>query len=271
MMQEKTGDSLKSKDERRLYSDMAWIWPIVSPPEDYVEECGVYARLLHQHAHIPVRSLLHLGCGGGHHDHSLKSFFSLTGVDISPAMLALAQRINPEVSYEQGDMRSVQLDRLFDAVVLLDSVGYMKSEDELAAAFRTAHHHLRSGGVLLTVAEDRSDRFVQNGLGFSLHKQGEVEIVFIENTYDPDPADTVMEKTFLYIIRTKGALEVVTDRHECGLFPLRTWRRLLSESGFKVIEEEFRLSTPPDDHVYPLFIGLKRQMSFRQNIGLKKM
>ena len=55
-----------------LYSDLAWVYRMISPPEDYVHECERYLAWLHKHARIPVKSLLHLGCGAGHHDFTLK-------------------------------------------------------------------------------------------------------------------------------------------------------------------------------------------------------
>ena len=60
--------------------------------------------------------------------------------------------------------------------------------------------------------------------------------VLIENQHDPDPADTTYESTFIYLIRRRGRLWVETDRHRLGLFPLRVWRRLLRETGFRVAQ-----------------------------------
>ena len=77
--------------ERRMYGDLAWTWPIISPPEDYVEEGELLSELLRRRAKTTVTSLLHLGCGGGHLDATLKRHFDVTGVDISPSAVALAQ------------------------------------------------------------------------------------------------------------------------------------------------------------------------------------
>ena len=30
--------NLNAKDERRLYGYLAWMWPIISPVEDYIKE-----------------------------------------------------------------------------------------------------------------------------------------------------------------------------------------------------------------------------------------
>jgi SAM-dependent methyltransferase len=94
---------LSGKDERRLYSDLAWTWPIISPVEDYIEETELFGKLIKEHSTIEVKTLLHLGCGGGHNDYTFKKHFKVTSVDISEDMLALAKKLNPEVNYQYGD------------------------------------------------------------------------------------------------------------------------------------------------------------------------
>ena len=222
----------KPTDIRRLYGDLAWTWPIISPPADYIEEGERYRNLISQHSRIPVSTLLNLGCGGGHVDWVLKKSFSITGVDISPHMLKLAKKLNPKVIYKKGDMRSVRLKTLFDAVLIHDSVNYMLTENDLSSVFRTAYEHLKPGGMLLTFAEE-CNKIKQHSLSSSTHKKGDVEITFIEHYYDPDPTDTTFECTFIYLIRKKKKLTVKTDRHLCGLFKATTWLRSLKQCGFE--------------------------------------
>ena len=184
-----------------------------------------------------MRSLLHLGCGGGHHDYHLRRHFAVTGVDRSPAMLALARRLNPGVIYRTGDLREVRLGEAFDAVVLFDAVAYMCSPDDLRAAFETAFAHLRPGGVFLTVVEVTPQKFRQNRTWTSVHTAGDTEIVMVENVYDPDRSDTTYEVIFLYLIRRKGRLVTETECHTCGIFPLRTWLDLLTAVGFAAVQQ----------------------------------
>lgn len=235
----------------RMYSDLAWAWPIISPKEDYVEEAETFFRLLTENAAIPVKEVLHLGCGGGHIDFTLKNHVRLTGVDLSPEMLAIAQKLNPEVEYIEGDMRFVQLGRQFDGVFVGDSIDYMLTEDDLRQVFKTAFEHLRPGGVFCTYAESLEERFEQNATFGSTHNHADVEIALIENTYDPDPLDTTYELTYVYLIRVQGKLRIETDVHEVGIFPRATWLGLLSETGFKVQLDEF------GEEKIPLFLCQK--------------
>ena len=245
------------KDARRLYHDLSWIWPIVSPQEDYIEETELFSRVIKKNAEINARTLLHLGCGGGRNDCTFKKHFDVTGVDISKEMLRLAKELNPELSYIHGDMRSVRLEKTFDCVAALDSVNYMKNEDELCRLFRTAHEHLTPGGIFLTVVEENSEKFEQNRTISSHHSLGDIQITFIENSYDPNPDDNHFEMTFVFLVRDSGKLKIYSDSHVWGLFPLDTWRRLLRKTGFDIRELEFAHSTFLKDAFLPMFVCLK--------------
>lgn len=225
-----------SCDQRRLYADLAWTWPIISAPDHYIDEAQGFIDTILRFSHIGVRTLLDLGCGGGHVDRTLKKHVEVTGVDTSEAMLSLARRLNPDVTYCLGDMRTVRLGRTFDAVIAADSIDYMLDEEDLYAAFVTAFEHLEPGGVFCTYAEVTRENWQQNAVASSVGTQGRTEIAFIENRYDPDPTDSTYESTFLYLIRQGGQLTIETDRHLSGIFALDTWRRLLHRAGFAIDE-----------------------------------
>ena len=228
-------------DQRRLYSDLAWAWPLISQGEDYVQEAQAFARQIRQRARIPVSTLLHLGCGGGRLDLTLKKYFNVSGVDVSQPMLDLAGQLNPEVTYFTGDMRTVTLEKTFDAVVIADSIDYMLNEADLRGAFQTAYVHLKSGGIFCTYAGVTRQSFRQNDTRVSTHAEGSVVVTLIENRYDPNPQDSTYENTFVYLIRREGSegqLEIETDRHLGGLFDLETWSRCLSDTGFEVHRTE---------------------------------
>ena len=221
-------------DQRRMYGDLAWTWPIVSPLDQYAQEAEDFRRAILQHAREDPVTLLDLGCGGGHNDHHLTRYFQVTGIDLSDAMLSLARRLNPDVTYVHGDMRSSRLGITYDAVIIADSITYMLTEDDLRSAFTTAFEHLRRGGVFCTYADDTRETFKQHRTNASVHTEEDVEITLFEHAYDPDPFDTTYEMTFVYLIRRAGDLEIQTDRHLAGLFPRDTWLRLLAEVGFSV-------------------------------------
>lgn len=227
------------------YNELAWTEPIIAPPGDYADESRYYARVIRAHAGVEVRTLLHLGCGAGIIDHTFKSEFDVTGVDISAGMLAVARTINPEVAYVHGDMRTIDLQKRFDAVAIPDAIDYMQTLADLQAAVAAAGKHLAPGGALLIVAKTR-EQFRENNFCYTGNR-GDIEITIFENNYIPKTDPSTYEATMIYLIRESGRLRTHTDRHRLGLFSLRQWRAVFEDTGLTVREENL-------DGVYDRFI-----------------
>jgi SAM-dependent methyltransferase len=144
-----------------MYGELASWWPLLSAPADYVEEASRYSALLHEHATGAVESVLELGSGGGNNAfHMKRAFGRLALVDRSPDMLEVSQGLNPDCEHHLGDMRSVRLDRLFDAVFVHDAICYMTTLEDLARVVETAAAHLRPGGVALLAPDYVRETFV---------------------------------------------------------------------------------------------------------------
>ena len=124
-----------------------------------------------------------------------------------------------------------------------DAISYMTCLADFAAAFRTASAHLNPGGVLVATPDVTTETFRQNKtIATPATRTGtrdELDVVFVENVYDPDPADEQYETTILYLIRDHGRLRIETDHWTMGLFSLDTWRRVLRETGFEVHEGRY--------------------------------
>lgn len=130
-------------DLPRLYGDLAKWWPLLSAPEDYAEEAEVYRAVLGGAAHFPISTVLELGSGGGNNASHLKTHFEMTLVDKSPGMLKVSRELNPECDHHLGDMRTVRLGMLYDAVFVHDAVSYLTTIEDLRATMRTAYEHCR--------------------------------------------------------------------------------------------------------------------------------
>ena len=149
--------------EYRLYQELADWWPLISPPGEYAAEAAYLAELFTSAA-IEVREVLDLGSGGGHVAVHLKDRLTLTLVDLSAGMLTVSERLNPECAHRQGDMRTIRLGRMFDAVLVHDAVDYVTDADDLRQLIATAFAHCRPGGMAVFVPDYTAETF-QAGAG----------------------------------------------------------------------------------------------------------
>jgi len=100
-----------------------------------------------------ARAILDLGCGAGEHARFFsQKGFVVQGVDCSAAMLrvARAKPVPENVSFSEGDIRRLRLNRTFDVVVaLFHVVCYQTTNDDLWKTIQTAYRHLSPGGVFI--------------------------------------------------------------------------------------------------------------------------
>jgi SAM-dependent methyltransferase len=95
-------------------------------------------------------SLLELGCGTGSILARLASVPSLTGLDRSPAMLAVAREKVPGARLVEGDMKAFSLAETFDVVIcVFDSLNHLLSFDDWQSMFDVVHEHLVDGGLFI--------------------------------------------------------------------------------------------------------------------------
>ena len=201
----------------------AW-WPLLSPPADYAEEAADLLPSLLAAPDAPPRTLLELGCGGGSLAWHLKAHFTLTLTDLSDDMLAVSRALNPECEHVQGDMRTLDLGRTFDLVLLHDAVMYMTTRDDLRAALATAARHCRFGGGI-AVLPDCGARDPRRGCRHRCPPAVRTRpdgrgLRYMEWSWDPDPDDTEYITTYAFVVRhADGRVEVEGDVHHNGVFP----------------------------------------------------
>jgi SAM-dependent methyltransferase len=95
-------------------------------------------------------SILELGCGTGAILAGLGSGFELTGLDLSPGMLAYARRRCPSAQLHESDMTSFSLDEQFDVVLCIyDTLNHVTTYEGWQAVFERVKEHLVPGGLFI--------------------------------------------------------------------------------------------------------------------------
>ena len=217
----------------RIYHELASWYRLLDPCDDHRDEAAAYRAAFERAIEPKPRTMLELGAGAGNNAFHLKSTFHCTLSDLSESMLALSRESNPECEHLMGDMRTLRLGKTFDAVLAHDSVVYLLTEEDLQAAARTAFVHTRPGGAAIFAPDCVRETFCEFT---QLHEgqEGNRALRCIDWTWDPDPTDDTCMVEYALVLRDGTEVRTVHDRHEEGIFPIGTWRRILSDAGFEV-------------------------------------
>jgi SAM-dependent methyltransferase len=236
-----------------MYSDLANWWPLLSPPSEYTDEAEDLFPILLEGADTEVEpTLLELGSGGGSLASHLKQHFKLTLTDRSPEMLAVNRQVNPECEHIRGDMRSLELGRQFDRVLVHDAIMYATDPEAVRATLNTAGRHCKPGGILIVVPDCVIETFKPATQAGGYDGSDGRALRFLEWCWDPDPSDFTLEVAYAFLLReADGQVRVEMDRHIEGCFPRADWLKWIDEAGFS-----------PRIHHAPwnpdVFVGVKR-------------
>jgi len=132
-------------------------YDVLYQDKDYLAECELIKQVFQEYGKRPIRQILDLGSGtGGHAIPLVQQGYEVVGVERSPGMLVQArtkaakEAPDGRLLFHQGDIRSVELGREFDAALIMFAVlGYQHENTDVRAALRTARRHLRPGGLLV--------------------------------------------------------------------------------------------------------------------------
>jgi SAM-dependent methyltransferase len=177
---------------------------------------------------LPARAdVLDICCGCGHITKELSARgYNVTGVDLSPALIAKAAKLLPDSQFVVADARHFTLDRQFDgALSTFDSLNHVLSHADLASAFRSAKKALKPGAPFFF--DMNLEEAYSLDLGNWSRLKDENTIGFVRSSYDPttrrgktevicfsrEPqtslwrrADTVVEEQCYSLDEIRGAL-----------------------------------------------------------------
>ena len=218
-----------------VYDTLSDWYPLMDQPGDYYHR--VWAEqfgLKFAEAITGARTtLLELGAGAGNNAVHLKGDFRCTLTDLSMSMLEVSRKQNPKCEHLQGDMRTLRLERTFDAVLVADAILYMLTEEDLRAAFETAFVHTRPGGAAIITPDLYLETFSDVTWLYE-GTEGDRALKCLEWVWDPDPTDTICRAEYSMLMREGTHFRSVQDFHDYGLFAKDTWVKLLAEVGYQI-------------------------------------
>jgi daunosaminyl-N,N-dimethyltransferase/N-dimethyltransferase len=187
--------------------------------------------------------VLEVACGSGSFLVPLAERYRVSGIDLSPELLAIAARKLPGVPLRPGDMRSFEVDEPVDAVLcLFSSIGYLRDESELRTAAACFARAVRPGGVLLVEPWLDPADFIDGHAGLDTYRSPELSLARASFSRRRGEMAVVTFR-WLAAVADRG-LESEEETHELWLCPHELLRSVLGDAGFEVVHDPEGLGGP---------------------------
>jgi len=204
-------------------------------PEKYQIEAEKTVELIETYKLSGGDELLDIACGtGGHIPYWLDHHYRVTGLDLSPEMLARAVGKYPDVEFHLGDMVDFAIGREFDALVCLyGSIGFVRTPEKLNKSLVIFAAHLKNGGVLCLTPWSTREEF-EPSIVVSAVKHPHVRISRMENVKYKAPG--IIEIDFHHLVGRDGVVTYHTQSMEIGLFSRQQYLDAITGAELELME-----------------------------------
>jgi SAM-dependent methyltransferase len=238
--------------EHPEYYDIAFSW-------DVGPEIEFFGTVFEEHVPFEVRRILEPCCGAGRFLLALpRHGYSVTGYDANLGMVEYARKRVEEhgdpskARVDVGDMRTACYDREYDAALnSINSLGYLRSDEEIVQHFANTGRSLKPGGVYVVHISCAWDGEPSpDGSSWEMERDG-IRVKTTWTIESEDRAHKLSHQLCTMEIDDRGEKSVLVDRHALRLWVYDDLRDLVERSGSlrlaAVYSEDFK-PLPIEEH-----------------------
>jgi SAM-dependent methyltransferase len=218
-----------------VYDKSATIYDLLyvgSGIKNYPAEAAELHRIIRE-ACPAAKTLLDVACGTGAHLIEMQRWYMVEGVDVSPAMLAVARTRLPGVPLREADMRTLDLGKTFDAVTcLFSSIGYMHDPGELRAAVARLAAHVAPGGVLIIDGWVRPDQWRDNFRPDHPDVAHDSEATVVRLSFSRREG-SITDLEMHHLVQTEAGIEYFMETHRLRLTKTDDYVSAVTDAGLK--------------------------------------
>lgn len=222
----------------KLYTELAeYYYEIEKPGRRFPDEIDFIDSLFQKYK---IQSSLDLGCGSGEHVQAIQQRgYSISGMDRSEKMLAVAKKRHPQCEFFLGDLQRFQARQTVDAMIcLFGTFNYLISDEEVQTALKTIRTNLKPTGILfLEIWNSIPIRKIKrkpiapvsiSRMGNSIVKRNRGFKISGANFGE----ENIVEVNFIFDLDSK----IIKDKHVMRVFTKEEISIALEKNKFQVLE-----------------------------------
>jgi len=244
--------------EEQLYRNFAEYYDKIYQHVDYSGETEFIRWAVKKHKTSSDNKLMDVACGTGSHAKDLIDNFQVTGVDINPKMLKIAQKKVPEAMFILGDMKNLDLKSNFDIVTcIFSAIHYNRNSQELESTLTNFYNHLKTGGILIFDLSLNRENWIEGLVSVDTVVEEDLKIARICQS---KLNNGIFNANFIFLVKDQGEFDFDIDEHELGIFKMENVINLMNKIGFETnIYADFTSEKWEMDKCQrPIFVGLKK-------------
>ena len=246
------------------YEQFAYLYDELMQDAPY-DEWVKFVKEKSQKYQVDGKDLLDLACGTGELSvRFAKEGFSVSGVDLSADMLAVAQAKAQEqglpIPFFEQDMASLEGHEEFDIIgIFCDSLNYLKSDADVIHTFASVYNHLKDDGIFFF--DVHSTYKISEVFTKQTFADAEDQISYIWNSFPGELPDSVEhELSFFVLDEQTEKYDRFDELHYQRTYPIQQYSDWLDDAGFELLEvcADFETKEPQPNSERIFFIARKK-------------
>lgn len=225
----------------------------------YDEEWFRFLHATIRKHHPRCKKILDLGCGTGKIAVKMaKMGYSMTGVDLSEEMLAVAQqRLQREhlssVRLIQQDMRELELNETFDMIYsFCDALNYLVEEEDVISTIKRVAEHLEQHGLFLFDVHSLYKLNHVYARGPIVQEDEELAYIWVPEV---DIATGRVDHHLHFFVREEDDLyRRFYEIHQQRVYSMEQWKEWLQSANFEILaittDFEERAPLPESERIF---------------------
>lgn len=223
------------------FKDYSFYYDAFYEDKDYCGEAKQIDDLFKKYG-SNINHVMCFGCGTGKHDFELNKLgYSMTGIDMSPEMISIAQKTAADKGIDEkfnvADIRKYEPSQKYDAVISLFHVmSYQTTNEDLIDAFVAARKCLDDGGlfvfdawygpgVLTDLPTVREKKVIKQGC----------EIIRVAKPVMHDK-ENLVDVNYEIIVMNNGEYHIIEETHRMRYLFVPEIKMMLNHAGFELVE-----------------------------------